>query len=192
MLLSSWLWKWKRSVDNSVASLSQLLQRLCDAEIDFVVVGGFAALLHGSTLVTRDLDICAVLSRAQVASLREVLRDLNPRHRLTSQKLSFLDTPDPEVDVQNLYLETEFGTVDLLSSILGVGDFERVRAGSVEIEVFGRRCRVISLEDLIQAKEALSRDKDVLAAKELRAIREKLKAAQASPAAPAPPTSDPP
>jgi Nucleotidyl transferase of unknown function (DUF2204) len=174
---SSWPWKWKRPVDNSVASLSQLLQRLCDADIDFVVVGGFAALLHGSTLVTRDLDVCAVLSRSEVVKLREVLHDLNPRHRLTSQKFSFLDTPDPEVDVQNLYLETELGTVDLLSSVLGVGDFERVRAGSVEIEVFGRHCRVISLEDLIQAKEALSRDKDVFAAKELRAIREKLAAA---------------
>jgi len=109
--------------------------------------------------------------------LREALRDLNPRHRLTSQKLSFLDTPDPEVEVRNLYLETELGSVDVLSSILGVGDFERVRAGSLEIEIFGRRCRVISLEDLIAAKETLGRDKDVLAAKELRAIREKLAAA---------------
>jgi hypothetical protein len=62
-----------------------------------------------------------------------------------------------------------------LSSILGVGDFERVRAGSIEIELLGRRCRVISLENLIQAKEALGREKDLLAVKELRAIREKLK-----------------
>jgi hypothetical protein len=158
-----------------VTTLSQLLQRLCDAEVDFVIVGGFAALLHGSTLVTRDLDICAVLSRPDVAKLRVALHDLNPRHRLTSQKLSFLTTPDPDVDVRNLYLETEIGTVDILSSILGVGDFERVRAASIEIELFGRRCRVISLEALIQAKEALGRDKDLLAAKELRAIREKLK-----------------
>ena len=164
-----------------MATLSQLLQRLCDADIDFVVVGGFAALLHGSTLVTRDLDICAVLSRSDVAKLRETLRDLNPRHRLTSQKLSFLDTPDPEVEVRNLYLETEIGTVDVLSSILGVGDFERVRAASLEIEVFGRRCKVISLEDLIAAKETLGRDKDLLAAKELRAIREKLAAGSAPP-----------
>src|SRR5215472_5989973 len=52
-----------------------------------------------------------------------------------------------------------------------------VRSASVEIELFGRRCRVISVEDLIQAKEALGRDKDLLAAKELRAIREKLRAA---------------
>jgi hypothetical protein len=158
-----------------VATLSQLLQRLCDADIDFVIVGGFAAILHGSTLVTRDLDICAVLSHTDVAKLRDALRDLNPLHRLTSSKLSFLTTPDPGVDVKNLYLETELGTVDVLSSILGVGDFRRVRAASVEIELFGRHCRVISIDDLIQAKEALSRDKDRLAAKELRAIREKLK-----------------
>src|SRR6185437_3670386 len=138
-----------------------------------VIVGGFAALLHGSTLVTRDLDVCAVLSRAEVAKLREALRDLNPRHRLTGQRLSFLTTPDPGVPVHNLYLETELGTVDILSSILGVGDFERVRTGSVEIEIFGRRCRVISLDDLIRAKETLAREKDLLAAKELRAIREK-------------------
>ncbi len=63
--------------------LSQLLQRLCDADIDFVVVGGFAALLHGSTQVTRDLDVCAVLSSEDVAKLRAALQDLKPTHRLT-------------------------------------------------------------------------------------------------------------
>ena len=45
--------------------------------------------------------------------------------------------------------------------------------GPVEIELFGARCRVISLEDLIRAKEALGREKDRLAVKELRAIAEK-------------------
>lgn len=155
--------------------LSQLLQRLCDADVDFVVVGGFAALMHGSTLVTRDLDICAVLGHEDVAKLRETLRDLNPTHRLTPQRLSFLTNPDAGVPVQNLYLETEIGAVDILSSILGVGDFERVRAGSAELEIFGRRCRVISLDDLIRAKEALGREKDLLTVKELRAIREKTK-----------------
>jgi hypothetical protein len=39
-------------------------RRLCDADIDFIIVGGFAATLHGSSLVTRNLDVCAVLSRA--------------------------------------------------------------------------------------------------------------------------------
>ena len=56
---------------------------------------------------------------------------------------------------------------------MGVGEFEQVRAGAIEVELFGRRCRVISLDDLIRAKEALGREKDLLAVKELKAIREK-------------------
>jgi molybdopterin-guanine dinucleotide biosynthesis protein len=39
-----------------VADLKQLLERLLDAEIEFVIVGGFAAVLHGSTMITRDRD----------------------------------------------------------------------------------------------------------------------------------------
>ncbi|MEA3197419.1 MAG: hypothetical protein QOF32_1471 [Gammaproteobacteria bacterium] len=152
--------------------INRLFQRLCDAEIDFVIVGGFAATLHGSSLVTRDLDVCAILSNENVEKLREALRDLQPTHRLTPQKLSFLDNPDPGVEVRNLYLKTDLGPVDVLSSILGVGDFDRVRAASIQVELFGRSCRVISLDDLIRAKEALGRDKDLLAAKELRAVRD--------------------
>ena len=77
--------------------------------------------------------------------------------------------------LKNLYLQTELGPIDLLSSITGVGDYARVRAAAIEMELFGRRCRVISLEDLIQAKEAMGREKDRLAAMELRAIAEKQK-----------------
>ena len=156
-----------------MTELNRLFQCLCDAEIDFVIVGGFAAVLHGSALLTRDLDVCALLTDDNVAKLREALRELNPTHRFTSQRLSFLDNPDPGVPLKNLYLQTQWGAVDFLTSITGVGDFQRVRGSSIEIELFGRRCRVISIEDLIVAKEALGRDKDKLAVKELRAIREK-------------------
>lgn len=156
----------------SVVQLNRLIERLCDAGIDFVIVGGFAGVLHGSSLVTRDLDVCAVLSAENIAKLRTALRDLQPTHRFTPQRLSFLETPEPGLDMKNLYLETELGPIDFLGAILGIGDFERVRVASIEIELFGRRCRVISLQDLIKAKEALGRDKDLIAAKELRAIAE--------------------
>ena len=158
-----------------MVQLNRLIERLCDAGIDFVIVGGFAGVLHGSTLLTRDLDVCAVLSPENIAKLRLAFRDLQPTHRFTPQRLSFLETPEPGLDMKNLYLETELGPIDFLGAVLGIGDFERVRAASIEIELFGRRCRVISLQDLIQAKEALGRDKDLIAAKELRAIAEKKK-----------------
>lgn len=155
-----------------MVKLNQLIERLCDAGIDFVIVGGFAGVLHGSTLVTRDLDVCTVLSSENVAKLRGTFRDLQPKHRFTPQKFSFLDNPEPGVALNNLYLETDLGPVDLLGTIKGIGEFEAVRAISIEIELFGRRCRVISVDGLIRAKEAMGRDKDLIAVKELRAIRE--------------------
>jgi hypothetical protein len=155
---------------NEVNSLSQLLQRLADSRVEFVVVGGFAGVLHGSALVTRDLDICAVLTPENIERLRETLKDLNPRHRMTPQRLSFLRVPGPGESVSNLYLETDWGVVDIHSSILGLEDFESIRANSEAFEVGGKACRLISLPDLVRAKEAMGREKDILAAKELRAI----------------------
>lgn len=62
-----------------MTQLNHLLQRLCDAEIDFVIVGGFAGILHGSSLVTRDLDVCAVLTGENGANGR-MFELLDPLH----------------------------------------------------------------------------------------------------------------
>jgi hypothetical protein len=141
--------------------------------VDFVVVDGFAGVLHGSALVTRDLDICAVLTPENVERLRETLRDLNPHHRMTPQRSSFLLVPKPGEVVADLYLNTDWGVVDILSSILGLGDFQAVQANAELFEIGGRTCRLMSLPDLVRAKEAMGREKDLLAAKELRAIAAK-------------------
>ena len=63
--------------------------------------------------------------------------------------------------------------MNVLTSILGVGDFTRIKSKAEELEVDGFRYYVISLGDLITAKEAMGREKDLLTAKELRAIAAK-------------------
>jgi predicted nucleotidyltransferase len=153
--------------------LTILLKRLADSGVDFVIVGGFAAVTHGSSQVTRDIDICAVLSPENIVRIREALRDWHPKHRLTPQRISFLDHPKDDTPVSNLYLETDHGVVDILSSVLGVGDFERLKQSAELLKIDGVQYRLISLNDLIAAKEALGRDKDKLTAKELRAIAAK-------------------
>lgn len=154
-------------------NFSQLLQRLADAGLDFVIVGGYAAITHGSAYLTRDVDICAVLTEENVARLRQALADWNPKHRMTPQRLSFLTHPPVGQPLNNLYLQTDMGVIDIITSVLGVGDFVRLRDKAEELEVDGRHYRVISLADLIQAKEAMGREKDLLTAKELRAIAAK-------------------
>lgn len=159
---------------------SQLLQRLADAGLEFVIIGGYAAITYGSSYLTRDVDICTALTEENVAKLRHALRDWNPRHRLTHQRLSFLDFPPAGPPLSNLYLQTEMGVIDVLSSILGVGDFARLRSRAEKLEVEGRQYLVMSLDDLIQSKEALGREKDLLTAKELRAIAAKRRQGRAS------------
>jgi predicted nucleotidyltransferase len=153
-------------------NFNRLLQRLADSGLEFVIVGGYAAVTYGSSLVTRDLDICAVLTSETVEKLRSILGEWNPKHRMTPQELSFLEFPKTGA-VQNLYLRTDVGVIDILSSILGVGDFARLRATAENFEIGGRTFHVISLDDLIAAKEAVGREKDLLAVKELRAIAAK-------------------
>jgi hypothetical protein len=80
-----------------VSELNGLLQRLSDVGIDFVVVGGVAAVLHGSSMVTRDLDVCASLSGANIEKLRVALRDLHPLHRIATDRTSFMENPEPGV-----------------------------------------------------------------------------------------------
>jgi predicted nucleotidyltransferase len=158
---------------SATPGLLDLLQRLADSGVDFVVIGAYAGVLHGSSLVTRDLDICALLTAANVEKLRTALQDVHPEHRMTPQRLSFLTTPKFGEAVNNLYLKTDWGVVDILSSVLGLGDFDRLKSKAEQLAIGGRICRLISLEDLIIAKEAMGREKDLLAVKELRALAAK-------------------
>jgi predicted nucleotidyltransferase len=141
-------------------SLHLLLNRLADAGIDFVVVGGFAGVIHGSALVTWDVDVCASLSAEKEKRIRSALADLKPmdRHPLGRQSLA------------NLQIGTECGFIDIFPAVLGVGDYKRVRERAIVVTMFGRAFAVISMDDLIAAKEAVGREKDLLAVKELRAI----------------------
>jgi len=157
-----------------VNNLNNLLQVLLNNEIDFVLIGGFAGVVHGSTQVTRDLDICTLVTPAQVEKLRVALRELNPKHRMNPGfKPSFLSEPKEVKNLRNIYLETDLGILDIISEVTEVGDFEQVKKNSVQIELFGHKCKVISVDALIKAKEKMGRPKDKLVVAELKALRNK-------------------
>ncbi len=154
---------------------SRLIAKLTDSGFEFVMIGGYAAVTYGSSQVTRDLDVCAVLTSENIELLRKALAEWNPRHRMTPERLSFLKFPKAGEPLNNLYLETDVGVVDILSTVLGVGDFARLKSSAEKFVVDGRVCWVISLPDLIIAKEAIGRGKDKLTAVELRIIAAKRK-----------------
>jgi predicted nucleotidyltransferase len=152
-----------------------LLNKLIENNFDFVLIGGFAAAAYGSSYVTYDLDICAVLSPEKINHLRDILKDTHPKHRITLQKPSFLDVPDDLIGINNLYLETDVGVLDIITNVSGIGNFEEVSRSAIEIQIFGHKCKVISLDDLIKAKLTLKRPKDLVVANELELIRDRSK-----------------
>ncbi|MEW6055085.1 MAG: nucleotidyltransferase [Bdellovibrionota bacterium] len=155
--------------------LNSLLKILTDSGIDFVLVGGYAATVYGSALITQDLDICAVITKENVDKLRTCLRNYHPTHRMIPNRISFLTHPSDVTGWNNLYLETDLGTVDVLNQITGVGDYEKVAKNAIELKIFGQKCKVISIDDLILAKQAMGRPKDLHTIKELEVIRAKTK-----------------
>lgn len=152
-------------------NLQKLLQFLVQSPLEFVLVGGFAAVLHGCNQTTRDIDICFVLSPQQVQLLRETLKPLNPRHRMTHEKLSFLKYPEDITKVKNLYLETDLGVLDIITQVKAVGDFYDLLKNATDIALYGGSCRLISIDDLIKSKKALGRHRDLVVADELEVIK---------------------
>ena len=155
-----------------MTNLNELLKKLLKEKIEFVIVGGFAGVLHGATQVTQDLDICLMMKAEQVAQLRNALADINPVHRMNpNNKLSFIDHPEDIKGFTNLYLDTDIGILDVMSEIPNIGDFNRVNQGAVEIDIFGFKCKVMGLDDLIEVKKNLKRAKDQALYRELLEIK---------------------
>lgn len=155
--------------------LSHLLERLTATGVEFVLVGGYAAVAHGASFVTRDVDVCLRMSCENLVRLQQALAGLNPRHRMTPQKLPFQVDPDRTAEVRNLYLETDLGVLDCLGEVLGVGDYATVKAHSEEIILPFGVVRVLDLPTLIRAKQAMDRPHDRLTVIQLQAIEEKRK-----------------
>ena len=76
----------------------------------------------------------------------------------------------------NFTLTTEAGDVDILGEVTGMGTYEQLVAFSEGIEIFEISCKVLTLEGLIKAKQAVGRAKDLKLLPELAALLEIRKA----------------
>lgn len=148
-----------------------IVRRLVERRFEFVLIGGLAAVVHGVSLSTRDADICCAFDPENLDRLYAVVADLHPVRRQTPQKLPFELTPLLRSTLKNVYLSTDFGTLDCLSSVLGLGDYEAVRRQSIPLRLWGGECRILTIDALILAKQATSRPHDLQTITQLRIIQ---------------------
>ncbi len=152
----------------------EILKRLTENEVSFVIIGGFAATVYGCTLVTQDIDICCDFSPANLLQLQKALAGLHPVHRMTPNRKPLELTTDNIKGLKNLYLATDLGTLDCIGFVEGIGDFEQVVKVSRKIETDGLTLNTLTIDALIGAKEAMRRPRDRQAVIQLKAIREQI------------------
>lgn len=123
--------------------------------------------------MTEDVDVCCRFNAENLGAIERAVADLHPVHRMTPQKLPFVLTPQLCATLKNLYLNTDFGPLDCLSEVLGLGDFEEVKRRSIETTISAGKCLLLDIDALIEAKFATNRTRDRMAILQLRAIKER-------------------
>ncbi len=154
--------------------LKELLIRLQQNGVDFVLAGGFGVVAHGSGMVTRDVDVACRMEPDNLLRIFAAFEDLRPAHRMTPQ-LSFTREQAERGGLRNLYLSTDWGQLDCLGEIKGLGDYAACLEESESIDIGGATIPVLTLDALIRAKRAMGRPRDLHAVLELEAIRERLR-----------------
>lgn len=151
--------------------VDELLRRLAERRIDFVVIGGIAMILQGSGRNTFDLDLCFATDANNLRLLGEALVELGASLRGVDDDVPFVPDARKLARVDVLTLHTRLGNLDVLRSPSGAPTYARLRAGADVYDIGGIEVRVASVDDLLAMKRAAGRDKDLVDVSELEMIK---------------------
>lgn len=157
----------------------RLLQTLNRHGVAYVVVGGLAAVAHGSTLPTEDVDITPARDRPNLDRLGAALRELNARLRTEHEPEGVAFPCDGAfIAAQPLMMNlvTDVGDVDLTLAPSGFPTgYDELVSRSVSIDVGdGAATHIAALDDVIRSKRAAGRKKDLAALPYLEALAQEI------------------
>ncbi len=140
--------------------------------VEYVVIGGFAAQLHGARRPTYDVDVTPRTSDENLTRLAGALRELGARIRVDAVDggLPFDVSGESLRGVKTLNLVTPLGEMDLTFEPDGIDGFEDLARSATRLQVGEVQVRVAALADIIRSKTAAGRNKDNEALPELRRL----------------------
>jgi hypothetical protein len=147
-----------------------LLQLLASRGVDHVVVGGYAAVLHGSPRITQDLDISYGTDQANLDALGRALVETSARLYGIDDDVPFVPDGRTLARTELLTLQTDLGKLDLMTDPSGGPGYARLRQGAETVDLGDFAVRIASLEDLLAMKRSADRPKDRADVVELEAI----------------------
>lgn len=154
----------------------QILGVLERHHVNFVVVGGLAAVVHGSDMATFDLDVTPERRAQNLDRLAGALRELGAMIRVEGapEGIAFEPSAPFLSRLTVLNLTTHHGDLDLVMTPAGLGDYDDMVRHAQEITVDGVTIHVASLANVIASKEASNRVKDRLTLPGLRVLQRKI------------------
>jgi hypothetical protein len=163
----------ERVVSNEVGGQRALLVALVEADVRFVVIGGYAVAAHGYERATRDVDIVFATDVENCKRFAAVLRGLDARVRVAD-----LPAPSGEITADwlagggHFVFATAHGLLDALSWIACL-DHATLDSRALTVELAGgTELRVCSYEDLVAMKRVADRPRDRADLDELKALRD--------------------
>jgi hypothetical protein len=152
----------------------RLLRSLVDGDVDFVLIGGWAAKLHGSPTVTADIDICYSKDPDNLERLAAALAPLELRLRGIPDIVPFVLDQRTLLAGDMFTLSSIAGDIDLIGSPAGSSGFETLLQNADILELDDLRVPVASLDHLIAMKTAAGRPKDLIELEVLAALKDEL------------------
>lgn len=142
-------------------AFDQLLRRLSEADVEFILIGGLAVNAWGVVRGTKDVDIVVAPDLENLKRIAEVAV-ASRGHVQTGE--SFLSSP-PSIAAQlasgeRVAIETDLGQLDVVQGLDGVPSYEELRSSATEAEVLGVKVAICSFEDLKAMKRAAGRTRD--------------------------------
>jgi hypothetical protein len=146
--------------------------------VEYVLIGGLAAVLYGSAVVTNDADICPSRARENLERLATALKQLHARIRSATEPdgVAFACDPDFLSRVQLLNLQTDAGQFDLAFEPAGFTGYDDLVQGAETFDIDGVLVRVAALRDVIRSKETANRAKDRAVLPHLYALEDEIAA----------------
>jgi hypothetical protein len=148
-----------------------LLETLTRHGVDFVVIGGIAAIAHGSSRVTADLDITYATDRPNLKLLGNALGELQATLRGIAEDLPFVPDEATLRRTTTLTLATTGGPLDLLAQPPGAPPYDELRRAADRIIVDSSPVLIASIDHLVAMKLEAGRPRDLGDVDELDAIR---------------------
>jgi hypothetical protein len=127
--------------------------------VDYVLLGDWAAVLHGAPRPSGDIDIALARGRRNLARLSPALTDLGARMRFPGRPDPLVFTHDPGSlgrmfsSMPSVSLVTPHGPLDIVVEQPGLPDYRDLRRHAVAGRLDGVPVQVASLDDLIRSKQ---------------------------------------